>query len=187
MRLVSRLFSFAAASCLVASVAVAEPNPLYKSWSGQTVGTSTVVKGSSEMMGQTTEMELVTTLLELTPEKAVVEMKASATVMGQKMDQPAMKQDIPATATDQQPADPIAAAKKMGAEVKELPDEKVTVSGKEYNCKVFESTMKQGEMTMSGKTWVSYECPGMLVKTETSTSGQMAGKQKMELTAINAK
>lgn len=187
MRLVSRLFSFAAASCLLAGVAVAEPNPLYKSWSGQTVGTSTVVKGSTEMMGQATEIELVTTLVELTPEKAVVEMKSSATVMGQKMDQPPIKQDIPATATDQQPADPIAAAKKMGAEVKELPDEKVTISGKEYNCKVFESKMKQGEMTMAGKTWVSYDCPGMLVKMESTTDGQMAGKQKMELTAVNAK
>lgn len=188
MRLVSRLFSFAAATCLVAGVAVAqEANPLYKSWAAQKPGTTTVVKGSGEMMGQTTEMEIKTTLVEVTPEKAVVEMKTNMKMMGNAMPEQSMKQDIPATATADQPADPIAAAKKMGAEVKELPDEKVTVSGKEYTCRVFESKMKQGEMTMTGKTWVCNDAPGMLIKLESTTEGQMAGKQKMELTEIVSK
>jgi hypothetical protein len=185
MRLVSRVCTFAAALCLSAGFAAAqEANPMYESWAKQKPGTSVTVKTSSEMMGQKTEMETNMKLVEVTPEKAVIEAKTTVDAMGQKMEQPAQKMDIPAKATADQPADPIEAAKKMGAEVKELADETVTVAGKSYTCKVMETKLKQGEMTMNGKSWLCKDMPGMLVKMESTTEGQMAGKTTMEVTDV---
>lgn len=169
------------------AASAAEANPAYTSWAGCKPGSTVTMKNVTEMMGNKTEMEMTSTLVEVTPEKAVVEVKAVMDMMGQKTDMPAQKQDIPANAPEGQPTDPVAAAKKAGAEVKELADENVSISGTDYKCKVMETKMEQNGMTIMSKIWTSTEMPGMLVKLESKTEGQMASNSTMEVTAVDKK
>jgi hypothetical protein len=164
-----------------------EDNPAYKSWAKHKPGTSVTLKNVSEMMGQKTEMEMTSTLVEVTPEKAVVEVKTSMDMGGTKTDMPAQKQEIPAKATADQPADPMEAAKKMGAEVKDLGEETVTVAGNSYKAKVMETKMDQQGMKITSKIWTSEEIPGMLVKMESNTEGSMTSTNKMEVTNVTTK
>ena len=62
-------------AAVVASPAFAETidNPMYKSWAGQKKGTVVTVKMVSEYGGQKSEMTMVSTLLELTADAAIVE------------------------------------------------------------------------------------------------------------------
>ncbi|MDW8262212.1 MAG: hypothetical protein RMJ35_06775 [Phycisphaerales bacterium] len=166
------------------SILAQEASPMYESWAKQKVGASVKLKSSSEMMGQKSELETNLTLVELTPERAIVEAKMTVHVMGQTMEQPAQKLEIPAQVTTEQPTDPIEAMKKMGAEVTELPGEDVTVAGKSYSCKVFQTSVKQGENTVTGKTWTSTEMPGMLVRMESTTEGAMASKTVVEVVEV---
>lgn len=164
-----------------------EANPAYTSWAGCKPGSSVTMKNVTDMMGNKTNMEMTSTLVEVTPEKAVVEVKGFMEMMGQKTDIPAQKQDIPATAPDGQPTDPVEAAKKAGAEVKDLGEESVSIAGGSYKCKVMETKMEQNGMTILSKIWTSTEMPGMLVKLESKTEGQMTSSSTMEVTAVDRK
>lgn len=182
MRL-SRVLSFVAVACFVMTTAARaqeSENPAYKSWAAHKPGTMVKHKSVTDAAGQKMEGEMVWTLLEVTPEKAVIEMKTTMTVMGNKMEQPATKQEIPAKLATGQSGNPADEMKKQGAEVKES-EETVTVNGKEIKAKVYDVKMKQGEMDVTSKMWISNDVPGMLVRNETKTSGQMASDTKMEL------
>jgi hypothetical protein len=180
-------FGLCALLCGAAAAVAGEANPAYTSWASQKPGTSVTMKNATEMMGQKTEMEMVSTLKEVTADKAVVEVKTSMTMMGNKTDMPAQTQDIPAKAPDGQPTDPIEAAKKAGAEVKDLGEETVSIAGGSYKCKVMETKMDQQGMKVASKIWTSTDMPGMLVKLESKTEGQMASTSVMEVTAVDKK
>jgi len=151
-------------------------NPAYKKWSAYKPGTWVKYKQSGETAGQKTETETTFKLLEVTPEKAVLEISMSMNVAGQKMDMPAQKQDVPAKFT--KPSTSGGTAPKP--EVKEG-EEEVTVAGKTFKCKTIESTVKQGDMTVWSKTWMSDEVPQGTVKMQSKTEGQMKMTSNMEL------
>lgn len=186
MRL-SKFFALAAVSCLAvgASLARAENNPAYDSWAKHGVGSSVKIKGTTEAAGQKTEMEVTQTLTEKTDEKVVIEVKNTMIMMGNKMDTPATKLEIPAKSPAGQ-GTPSEEAKKAGFEVKES-EEKVTVAGKEYAAKVIESTGKQNGMDIVAKVWTSTDMPGLMLKTVSTTSGAMASNTAMEVVEISAK
>ncbi|HRK31870.1 MAG TPA: hypothetical protein PLD59_12390 [Tepidisphaeraceae bacterium] len=186
MRL-SKILSLAAVSCLAigASWARAENSPQYDSWAKHGVGSSVTIKGVTEAAGQKTEMEITQTLLEKSDEKVVVEIKNKMTMMGNTMDTPAQKLEIPAKAPEGQ-GTPVEEAKKAGFEVKES-EENVTIAGKDYAAKVIESTGNQNGMEIVAKVWTSTDVPGMMLKTVSSTTGAMASNTTMEVTAVDAK
>src|SRR5512146_2882612 len=87
------------------TVAMAEQidNPQYASWSKFKPGTSITRKAEVDVNGQKMATETTTTLVEVTPEKAVIENKTSMPGM----DMPGQKMDIPAKI--EKPAAPPAA------------------------------------------------------------------------------
>ena len=186
MRL-SKMFALAAVSCLAlgGSFAIAENNPQYDSWAKHGVGSSVTIKGTTEAAGQKTEMEITQTMTEKTDEKVVVEVKNTMVVMGNKMDTPAQKIEIPAKAPAGQ-GTPSEEAKKAGFDVKES-EETVTVAGKEYAAKVIDTTGNQNGMDIVAKVWTSSDVPGLMLKTVSSTTGAMASNTSMEVVEVIAK
>ena len=139
-------------------------NPQYKSWAKFKPGTAVTMK--TDAAGTT--IETTTTLVEVTPEKVVVESKMKMAGM-EGMDMPATKMDIPAKVAQ-------AAGGTATGPAPVTKDEEVEVAGKKYKTKVTET--KSGD-TVS-KTWTSDEVPGMMVKMESGTT-------KMALSAITIK
>jgi len=66
-----------------------------------------------------------------------------------------------------------AGKKPAGVETKKLPNETLTVGGKELLCEVTEVTMKMGDKTITSKSWTCKEVPGWLVRTDSDSSGKM--------------
>jgi hypothetical protein len=157
-------------------------NPSYKAWAKFKPGTTVTLKGENDMAGNKTESEMTTTLVELTPEKAVVEMKMSMVMAGSKTDMPASKSDVPAK-IEKVAADPAATPK---ADVKES-SETIDIAGKKIKCKVTESKSDANGMNTVSKAWTSDEVPGGLAKSETTMSGAMAGTSKMSISTMTIK
>ena len=175
----------AALFCCVTSAGALAANPVYDSWAKHKPGTSVTAATASEASGMKNDIETVTTLKEVTPEKVVVEMKMSMSVMGNKTEMPAQTMEIPAaasaTATPGNPAGQAPAADSKTSE------EKVTVAGKEYAATCTQSKSDQNGMKSETKVWTSPEVPGMTLKMETTTTGQMASTTKMQVTKIELK
>ncbi|HEX8325215.1 MAG TPA: hypothetical protein VF595_15035 [Tepidisphaeraceae bacterium] len=178
------LFAALVLSGTLGAAARAEVNPEYQSWSKCKPGATVKIAGTSEAMGQKSSQTITTKLLELTPEKAVVESSVSIDMMGQTMNQPAVKRDVPAAVTppDTSKLDP-AVAEKIKAAIKDVKkgEETITVAGKSYKCTTTEAASDANGMKSVTKSWNSAEVPGGMVKVEVSTTGQMTSKSTMEL------
>jgi hypothetical protein len=160
-------------------------NPSYKSWAKFKAGTTVTLKTESDMAGQKSDMETTTTLVEINPDKAVIETKMSMNAGGQQMDMPAQKTDVPAKldkTPEVKPEDP-----KDKPEVKESSEEVSIPGGKKVKAKVTETKMTANGMNTVSKVWTSEEVPGGVIKMETTMDGAMKGTTKMELTACEIK
>jgi len=148
-----------------------EENPVYKQWAKFKVGTMVKYKQESDMAGTKTEGEMTYTLVELTPEKAVVEMGMTTLMLGNKVEQPKAKMEHLAKLPK---VDPKMAqeAKIPGAKVKES-NEEIEVMGKKYKCHVLESTVDAGNGPMVTKVYSNDEIPGSLVKSITTIEKPM--------------
>jgi hypothetical protein len=175
-------------SMMLAGAARAENNPAYESWAKHKPGTMVKIKTVSDAAGNKTEIEQTMTLKDVNPERVVIEVATSMSMMGQKMDQPAQTMEIkanepaPASMTGKDTTD----QPKPDMTTKEG-EETVTVAGKSVKCKVTETTMKQGDMTVHTKVWMSPEIPGMLVKMENKTEGSVASMTTTEIVALELK
>jgi hypothetical protein len=140
------------------SAALAEKidNPIYGHWSSFKPGSVLKTTTDSVAAGQETTIDIVSTLLEVTPEKLVVEMKTDAHAGDAKLKQRVRKQDVPAK------IDPPA-----GANAIKHSTETITVAGKAYPCQVSEETRD----TLTIKTWTNDQIPGGVVKAEMHSEG----------------
>ena len=179
-------FSFVGALALILSAGAvrAENASAYDSWAKLKPGSSVTVKTISEASGQKTEMEMTYVLDSVTPEKAVVDVKTSMVVAGNKMDLPARKQDIPKVAAGG--AAPTPAPSTPTPDIKQSEDT-VKIGDKSYNCHVVEATSDNSGMKTTSKTWTCPEVPNMMVKMEASTTGTIASKTSMTVTKIDLK
>lgn len=169
-------------ACFASASVFADANPTYESWAKHKPGTCITMTGSSEAMGNKTELEQTFTLKEVTPEKAVVELKATMTMMGNKTEMPAQNIDIPAAASAATPTTPDPKAPDS-----KTTEEKVTVAGKEYDAKCITTHTDVNGMKTTATIWQSPEVPGMTLKMETKSEGQMTMATKMELTKVELK
>ena len=138
----------------------------YQTWAKFKVGATVKYKQTSEMVGMNTESEVVYSLLELTPEKAVVEMSGVTVMGGNKIEMPKTKLDYPAKMNEPDPASATEATAPK-ADVKQGEGE-IEVAGGKLKCKTVESNITQGDAVMTSKIWVSDEVPGSLVKSVTT-------------------
>ena len=153
-------------------------NPAYQSWASHKVGTTVSYESTTDAAGQKFKAQTTTKLIELTPEKAVVEQTSKIDIPGAPA-QPARKEALPAKvkkselfATGTLPAGVKGQAKEKGKA-------KVQVGGKSYDCQVWEFTIDANGVKSTGTTWTSDKVPGTLVKMESSAE---VGGQKMKTT-----
>jgi hypothetical protein len=145
-------------------------------WNNFKPGAWVKLKSTSDMTvaghKNTTSTEMKETLVSKTADKAVVE--TETTMMGNTTK---TKAEIPLTSnakgtTTQNPA-------KMG-------NETITVAGKTFKCKTFETQSEANGMKTSTKTWMADEVPGGMVKSESTTTGSMTMKSTMEVVDFKA-
>ena len=174
---------------LMATVALAEDNPMYKSWADHGVGTSVTTKSKTTAAGQTSEMESTQTLVEKTDEKVVIEIVTTMVVAGNKMEMPAQKMEIQAkfdTPEASEKEDPPAADDGPKPVTKES-EETIEIAGKKYKAKVYDSTIEAEGFTSHVKSWTSNDIPGGVLKTESSTGGQFSSMSTSEVTKFIVK
>jgi hypothetical protein len=156
-------------------------NPMYAQWKKYKPGTWVTTKTVADFGGNKSETETTTKLIEITPEKAVIEMTSVMSFGGQKLPpQPGTKMDVPAKVNK---PDAAATGDQPKPDVKES-SEDVTVSGKTLKCKVTETTTKGPAGEMTAKVWQSDEVPGSVVKMETKMA---QGSSKSELVGFEVK
>lgn len=162
-----RLISVAVAALLV-PVALAPAraeevdHPLYKSWARHKVGTQITTRTVSGIKGHEVETMTRQTLVELTDEKAVVQVAVTGSTAGtQGRSEPQdyeykrkfpllpgmKKEDIG------KPSGRIASG-----------EEPITVAGKPYKAQWYDSTAQTEAGPSSSRTWMSDEVPGKLLK-----------------------
>ncbi|MGO9095731.1 MAG: hypothetical protein ACLQGV_10955 [Bryobacteraceae bacterium] len=161
-----------AALTILAVASMAADN---SAWGNFKPGSWTKLKTTSDttVAGHTTSMSIETkmTLVSKTADKAVVE--TETTMMGNTTK---AKAEIPlksdAKGTAQTPP-------KMGSET-------ITVAGKTFKCKTFEIQSEANGMKTSTKTWIADEVPGAIVKSESTSTGSVSSKVRMELEDFKA-
>jgi hypothetical protein len=158
-------------------------NPQYQGWAKRNPGSSAMLKGKTVAMGHTMDMEMTQKLIEVTPEEVVIEASTVMTMLGNKLPAQTMKQNIPAKVEKDPSAEDPTQPK---VEWKEG-EEKVEVMGKSFTCKVYESSMKQGNSTMVAKVWSTEEVPGGMVKMQATVDGDMKSETTMELVSYEDK
>ena len=185
MQVRSFVAAFAAVVCCAAAAQAA--NPMYDSWASHKPGTMVTMAGTSEAGGMKTDMEQTYTLVEVTPEKAVVELKNTMTVMGNKTELPAQKMDIPAGAPATPGETPGAAPAATPTPDAKTSEETVTVAGKAYKATCTETNADQNGMKIVSKVWTSPEVPGNMLKMESTTEGAMKSSTKLEVKKVEIK
>lgn len=172
---------FAVIVCAFCTAARAEmvANPQYDMWKDAGVGTSVTFVIKAEAMGMAQEITTVSTMVSKDADKIVVENKMKQTMMGQSMDMPPQKTDVPAQIDKANPQymDPAAS----------IADEEITVPAGKFNCKVYEKIHEEGGNKTKMKAWLSKDVPGGMVKLEMTTEGQMTSKGNGELKSIDKK
>jgi hypothetical protein len=143
-------------------------NPRYELWAD--CKPESWVKVRMVMKSPQGEMtsESVTKLLEVTPEKAVVETNAKMKLGEREMTMPPKKEDV-TKAPD--PKNTIKPSDKG--------EEEVTVAGKTFKCKIWEMEQEQGGQKIKGRIWITKEIPGGMAKAE-FTGAQLSEPMKME-------
>ncbi len=166
---------------LVAASEEMVENPNYKAWAKFKTGASVKYKSVMDAGAAKTESEIVYSLVELTPEKAVVEMKGSTMIMGNKMDMPATKMEHPAKLPKTDPSvvagNPTATP---DAKAKESDGEIAVPAGK-MKCHIIEATVKIGEVEAKSVVYMNDEVPGGLVKSVSETDKPMKSSTIVEL------
>lgn len=161
-------------------------NPTYKSWSRHKVGSTVELQSNTDAGGQTLKTIVTQTLVELTPEKAVVEMNIKIDVPG--ATSPAGQKQTFAAKVKKQDAAASKLPQGMIGEVKDKGTEKVDIAGKSYTCEVYEFGGDRNGVKSTGKIWRTEEMPGTLVKMEsTSNVGGRDMKTSMAVTKVESK
>ena len=130
-------------------------SPEYEYWASCKPGSWVKTRMEFENQGQKMEFEAVTRLVEVTPEKVIVEMLRRTKSGDRSIDSPPQR-------TEYKAKEP-----QKGKTVDER-DEDVTVAGKTLKCRYFEietdTPDKKGKTTV--KAWMTKEIPGGAAKSE---------------------
>ncbi|MBI3722423.1 hypothetical protein HY251_00480 [bacterium] len=159
-------------------------NPQYTNWAKFKVGTSVTTKTSMVSDAMTMDTETTTTLVELTKEKAVVEIKTKTSmemknVPKQPPTENTMKMDV-AAKIEKGKDDPNAKKAKEGTDT-------VDIGGTKYKCKTYESESEAAGSKTVTKSWICDDVPGSTVKMESNSEGANKSKMTIIVTKIDKK
>jgi hypothetical protein len=158
-------------------------SPAYESWARFKPGTTVTLKQSMRMAAMSMDSEMHHELKEVTPDKVTIQSWTIANMMGMKRESPRQTITLPAMVdkgSEEMPAG-------YNGKVEVVGDEKVTVGGKEYDCKVVHFSGTQEGMKSDGKIWASDSVPGRTVKMEMKVTGDTEMIMNSEIADVNVK
>jgi hypothetical protein len=156
------------ALAVFAAAATAEEvdHPAYLSWARLPMGTSVTLRSVTEAKGNTITTTTTTTLKQLDPDKAVLEIHKVSDATGKRV--------VSAPETYEQrrkfPLFPGVKKEDIGKPLKALDqgEESLNLAGKEYKAVWFDTkTRGDGGLTWHTRTWMSDDIPGRLLKSIT--------------------
>lgn len=171
------LFALAALSLAAVQDEKMIDNPEYKSWSGQKAGAWVKYKSQTQMGEMKQSGEMMMTLKELSAEKAVLEIKMSFEVMGQKNEHTQTK-NVPAKikeGTDSEGSK----SETMGEG-----DEEIEIKDKKFKCHWIKKKIT-GKQELTLKSWLTDQIVGGSAKVEMNAEKPM--KMTTTMTAVDWK
>lgn len=157
-------------------------NPMYAHWSQFGVGSYAVREGATNTNGLETTMTMTVTLVELNEDQAVVETVASVEMAGQRIDNPAQQEIITATIDDSEAFDFENPEGKIGEG-----EEALEIAGQSVDTRWVEIETDQEGTVTHGKTWLSQDVPGLIVKMDVSTSAPVESTMQWQVIEFEAK
>jgi hypothetical protein len=166
-------------------------SPIYKHWARFRPGAFSVVKTQRKAKDVKAETTVTTTLIEVTPEKVVVELQVATVGGDEKIEMLPKKQTYPAKIEKDEARkmeDPKKGDKVEDAEVLDVKqgEEEIKVGDKKINCKWLQTKCKQGDQTTTTEAWTSDEVPGQVVKMLVTVEGGVAMTSETLLVKYNA-
>ncbi len=161
-------------------------NPQYKSWASYKEGTNVVLEMAMNAQGRDITMKITQTLIEVTPEKAVLEIKNTPDAASGIPAGPPQRVDVKAKVSKEE-AELGSLPPGAKGSSKEVGSESVEAAGKSYTCKVTEFSGDFQGVKSQGKVWRSDSVPGLVVKTEVKFEGAESGSMAMKLVSADVK
>lgn len=155
-------------------------HPIYKNWARFKVGTSVTTTATTVGSSQTIETKTTTKLVELTPEKVVLERVVVSNATGTKVENPPQSLEYARKFFLLPGVKKADLGKPQGAVAEG--EQTVKVAGKEYKAKWYDTKGRTEAGETLIRSWMSDEVPGMLLKAETRVVGKL--KTTMEVTEI---
>ena len=159
-------------------------NPAYASWAKVPKGTAVTLKVVSDSAGQKSEVSMTSTLVELTADKATVEMVSVTKAGGQEFKLPPTKQEFERFVAAPPGYDPKAPPKPEG--LVEQSDTTLKIAGTSYKAKYtkIKQTPAPGTEVVV-ESWTSDDVPGMVLKSSSSYAGNgVVSKSSTELVEV---
>lgn len=178
----TRIFRFLLAvlvfSCGMTGFAESEKidNSVYQSWSKFKVGTTVKYSQEKGDPGNVTPMgEMVFTLIELTPDKAVVEQKQEVAMNGKKVWLPPTKKEYLAK-VDKTVTTVGSISKKS--------EEEIEVPAGKFLCSIRETENTCGDLVVISKVWSNEGVPGLIVKSTNVVEKPVRSILNVTMTAL---
>lgn len=166
---------------LMASAVRAEKiaNSNYDQWAKFKLGAFVKMDVDTVAGGNNIKSVMTTKLIELTADKVVVEITTTMEMMGQKIDTPAQKMEIPVRI--EKPVEPAGVEKPKPA----TGEEDLKVGDKTIKTTWTETLTTSGSNAMLNKSWISPEIPGGVVKAISRTEGATPTAMTMTLVSYS--
>lgn len=157
------------------------PNPEFVNWSKFKTGTSVTQKGTSRVGNMATEFTMTATLVEVGADKLVIESSGAVRLFGGDVKVEPIRREVTKSAV------PEPGAPKDGkpAGTFEEGTETLKIGETEVKARWFKFRSESDGVKTEGKTWVSDDVPGLVVKQDmTRVSGVITATDKTELVAF---
>ncbi len=159
-------------------------NPEFANWSKFKKGTSVTLKSVSSFNDMSSEASITSTLVEVGADKLVIEMTSAVKAGGMEFKAPATKRDVTKSITLPKDYKKEDFAKGKPPGTYEEGTETLKVGGMDVKTKWYKYKADADGTKTEAKMWMSEDVPGMMVKSEMTTSGAVATRTTMEITEI---
>ena len=161
------------------------PNPEYERWRAFKGGSWVRLMQTTEADGGRSQVLLTHTLVELTPQKAVVETKTQVISGGEKTDLEPLRTEHAAVIDD--PEGPVVDPEGITLPKPRVGTEDLTIEGKNYRCRTEQYTLRIDRDVIENKLWLAAEVPGGVVKSISAVKGAMPSVTTMVMVSCEAK
>lgn len=151
-------------------------NPDYVNWSQFKVGTSVTTRVISDAGGQRNEIIKTVKLVELHPDKAILEISGTQKYGDMQMTMATNREEVWSQIDRLAPM--------AGAPTPRTGSETVQVGGKSYNAQWSETVIESQGVRTTSKEWRVSNFPGQVVKMESRSEGGASARTSSEVTAV---